>query len=275
MNARRFRPIAITLLICLVVLAVVVVVGRDFVVERFAFYPDRSTIVPSGQLPPAVSEVYIRTSDGERLRCFYLPDSSSDRLLIYFHGNGANIDRRLDELDQLRNLGISVLGVGYRGYGGSSGRPSEEGIYEDGRAALRFATDSLHVPLSKLFLCGRSLGTTVAVEIAKDIGVAGVILVTPLTSGKEFAAAHRMGFLAPLVGGKFDNRSKCGRIASPVLVIHGTMDRVVPYAMGKALYDAINSPKIFVTVKGGNHNELEHLDPMTYWGAIQDFLDAN
>jgi fermentation-respiration switch protein FrsA (DUF1100 family) len=193
-------------------------------------------------------------------------------LLIYFHGNAGNIGQRLPDLLTLAEMGLNVLGVGYRGYGQSSGRPSEAGIYTDGRAALAYARESLGVPAERILLLGRSIGSTVAVETARDRPLAGVILVTPLTSARAVARASGFGPLARLAGPAFDNLSKIKGVESPLLVVHGTADEVIPFDQGRELHAAANPPKQFVPIAGAGHNDISLKTEGAYWQAIEDFI---
>ena len=267
----NFGPIVL-LILCLSPLFY----GCKPVVNKFAFFPNRrDTLSSLAALPAETKPLTILTSDHEKLGCFFLRDTNSNKLLIYFHGNAGNIDIRLRELEKLKNLGISVLGVGYRGYGKSTGKPSEDGVYLDGAAAYGFAVDSLGYVPKNIFILGRSIGTAVAVNTAQNKELAGVILITPFTNAREFAKSHNIGALTSIAGNPFDNISKCPNIKVPILIIHGTVDEVVPYALGVRLYDSIMGRKTFVRITGGRHNDLEFVDPQAYWGAIKLFLEGS
>ncbi len=241
-------------------------------VNQMAFHPDTRSSIPAEELPETVREFFMLTTDVVKLHGYFLADSTSDRLLIYFHGNAGNISGRLPDLRRIQRMGMNVLGVGYRGYGQSTGRASEKGIYEDGRTALAYANKALGFADSTIFLLGRSLGSTVAIHNAQNRKVAGIILVSPLSSAREQAGAMGLGFMAPLAGNAFNNLEKAPRIISPVLVIHGTADRVIPLEMGRALYKALPAPKQFVTIDGAGHNNLSTVHGKEYWQAISDFL---
>jgi hypothetical protein len=247
-------------------------IGCRLLINQFSFFPDRSDIIDPRGLPPGVAEIFIDTDDGQRLQCYWLSRPESDRLLIYFHGNAGNIGHRIPELQTLAEMKLNVLGVGYRGYGRSTGSPSEEGIYRDGAAALRHARATLGFDLKRMILCGRSLGTTVAVELARNKPLHGVILVTPMTSGQEMG--RRMGFgpFARLAGAAFDNLSKISSLQAPLFIVHGTGDEVVPFEMGQALFDAGPHPKRFRAIPGAGHNDLEITAAALYWGSIRDFV---
>ena len=241
-------------------------------VNWYSFFPDRAYTIHPDDLPENVHHLFIKSSGRVTIEVFHLPCSASKRILIYFHGNGGNIAQRLPDLIRLHKNGIAVFGVGYRGYGRSSGRPSEKGIYRDGEAALQYVRDSLGYREEDIFLLGRSIGSTVAINTARKRSLAGIILITPLSSGNDHARAHGLGWLTFLSGNCFDNIGKVPKMVAPVLVIHGTKDEVVPYRLGKKLYDVLPVKKRMVTIRGGDHNNLEYVDPYLFWMSIDRFL---
>ena len=243
-----------------------------FLVNLFSFFPDRHDVPPPDRLPPGVQERFIGTADGERLQCYWIPRPGSRYLLIYFHGNAGNIGHRLPDLRILADMHLNVLGVGYRGYGRSTGRPSEAGIYADGQAALAHAGRELGFGPERVIVFGRSIGSSVAVRTAMDETLAAVILVSPMTSGKAVGRQGGFGPLAFLAGDAFDNLSRIGRIRSPLLIVHGTADEVIPFAMGRELYDAAPQPKTFAPVRGAGHNDLGTAAAGAYWEAVAGFL---
>lgn len=250
------------------------VASYPLVINRCAFFPDRQNMLPVEHLPEGVEEIFIATADGERLQCYWLPRPPSDKVLLYFHGNSGNIGHRLPQLRKLAGMGINVLGVGYRGYGKSSGRPSERGIYADGRAALRHVTEEWGFDTGRVILFGRSIGSAVAVEIGRNLSVGAVILVTPLTSGKAVARAQGFGPLAYFAGDKFNNLAKIDQLRAPLLIIHGTEDRITPFYMGQQLYDQAPEPKQLVVIEGGGHNDIGWTAQRDFWDAIKVFLRA-
>jgi fermentation-respiration switch protein FrsA (DUF1100 family) len=247
-------------------------IGCEAIVNRMAFFP---TVTGSGvieRIPTGVKEVYITTEDNELLQCFIVANNTSKRLVIYFHGNAGNIYDRLPELIDLSKAGATILGVGYRGYGKSSGKPSEKGIYKDGIAALKYASETLGYPPGKIFICGRSVGTATAVHISLNRKLAGIIHITPMTSGRELAKYHGFGPLSVIAGNAFNNIEKCSEILSPVLIIHGDKDEIVPWVMGKKIYDNLNVAKKMITIEGGYHNDLEFINPQLFWNSIVEFI---
>lgn len=254
---------------------VIALAGCSAIVNQFAFYPDTKTSIPPEKLPAGVEEMFIKTSDHLRIQAYYAKNPDSDRLLIFFHGNAGNICHRLPDILRLRNFGINVLGVSYRGYGKSEGSPSEKGIYLDGAAAVDYAVQSLGYPLSRIMIFGRSIGTTVAVHISQDRDIAGLILITPLTSAKAHAKAQGLGLFSFVAGDAFDNLSKIQNIRCPLLVVHGTKDEILPFSMGREIFDRAGGDKSFVVIDGAGHNNLSQVDPEKYWGAIASFIQSH
>lgn len=252
----------------------VLLMGCRFLVNFFSFFPDRQDLLSPESLPPGVEERFIDTADGERLQCYWISRPRSRHLLIYFHGNAGNIGHRLPDLGILADMNINVLGVGYRGYGRSSGRPSEAGIYADGRAALEYAGRILGFGPEAIVLFGRSIGSTVAVNTAMDTAVAAVILVSPMTSGKAMGRQGGFGPLAFLAGDAFDNLSKIKRLSSPLLIVHGTADEIIPFAMGRKLHAAAPEPKTFAPIAGAGHNDISIATAGAYWEAVARFLST-
>ncbi len=266
MDMRKLLPII------LIALLGTTMYGCKFIINQLAFYPDRVDLLSKNSLPPGVEERFIDTEDRVRIQLLYLPSTGSGRVLIYFHGNAGNIYHRIPDLLQLQRFGINVMGVSYRGYGKSGGAPSEEGIYQDGEAVFDYATEVLGFPQSEIIIFGRSIGTTVAINSAKNRAIGGLILVTPLTSAKAHAKAVGLGFLSPLAGDAFDNVTRIKEVKVPLLVIHGTDDRVIPFSMGRQLFDSAQTKKQFITIEGAGHNNLQADYGQAYWSAIAGFI---
>lgn len=280
---RRFLPMTrTTLLMVFTIIALIAAIGVMAVlpsgctslVNRFAFYPARGEYLYDHSLPAGVRHVRYATSDGETIEGYVVAATTRpDRLVLYFHGNAGNIAQRVPELREMaQRTGAAVFGCGYRGYGTSTGAPSEAGIYRDGEAALRHARETLGFAPAQIVVLGRSLGSTVATHLAAQGGnLAGVLLVTPLSTGRDFGRAH-MGPVSVMAGRSFDNLGRAAAITEPVLVIHGDADEVIPYANGRRLLDALPGPKRLVTIAGGHHNDLEFVDPRAYWAAFAAFV---
>jgi hypothetical protein len=225
----------------------------------------RSMIFPASQAPfpePGPGEewsvVRYETSDGERLAAAFFPPPARDRpVVLYFHGNAEAAAQNLPLAESLRARRFGVFLAEYRGYGGLPGTPSEDGLYADGEAALA-ELGRLGIPSSRVVLVGRSLGSGVAVELAKRHTPAAVVLVSAYTSIVDMGRTVA-GPLAPLViRDRFASLSKIARVASPVILLHGTRDDVVPVEMGRRLAAARPGAR-WVEVPEATHNDFPGL----------------
>ncbi len=225
----------------------------------------RSMIFPASQASfpePGPGEgwsvVRYDSADGVRLAGAYFPPPSSERpVVLYFHGNAEAAAQNLPLAESLHARGFGVFLAEYRGYGGLGGSPSEEGLYADGEAALA-ELGRLGVTAKRVVVVGRSLGSGVAVELATRHRVAAVALVSAYTSIVDMGRIVA-GPLAPMfVRDRFDSLSKIARIASPVVLVHGTRDDVIPVEMGRRLAAARPDAR-WVELPEATHNDFPGL----------------
>ena len=227
-----------------------------FFQRNILFVPDRSTPSITETNVSEISEVKIETKDGLSLLSWFYRGKLEKPLIIYFQGNAGNISDRDYKARFLIDNDYSVLLLGYRGYGGNKGQPSEEGLRKDGEAALEFATRE-GFQVSDIILYGESLGTGVVVDLGTRAMFKGIVLEAPYTS-IEALAKKRYWFIPVtyLLKDKFDSISKVSQLTSPTLVLHGDSDKVINVDCGKQLYDAIPQPKNFTAFSGGGHSNL-------------------
>ena len=236
--------------------------GFMYVAQRQLMYH------PAGALEtPAASGVgemrphILPTDDGLTLQSWYAPPEGERPVIVYFHGNAGHIGDRGFKARPFLDSGLGVMLVGYRGFGDNPGSPSENGLYRDAEAALSFL-EAEGVGPDKWVLYGESLGTGLAVEMAKrraDAGtpVVAVTLEAPFTSMGD-AAQFRYPFLPArwLVRDRYHSLEKIASISAPLLVFHGDRDDVVPFDLGKRLYEAAAEPKAFEHINGARHSDL-------------------
>lgn len=255
---------------CLIIL---ILPGCNGLVNSLSFFPDRTFILNTESLPSFAEEKIISTPDGVKLQLIYFRHvKGSGKVVVYFHGNAGNLYNRIDEGKRIFDMGHDVVISGYRGYGRSTGEPTEEGVYIDGRTVCDHVSGTLGYTADKIFIYGRSIGTTVAVDAAMDRELGGVILVTPFSSAVDFIKEKYPDIFSGIGYGHFESEKKINRLKSPVLVVHGTSDEIVPYKLGVKLYNAYNGEKELVTINNGMHNDLELTDPGIFWGAFERFL---
>jgi hypothetical protein len=220
-----------------------------------------------------LEEVWFRAKDGTRLFGWFLQAPPlAAAVLLWAHGNAGNIIHRLDPLAELHRRGLSVFIFDYRGYGRSKGTPSEEGLYLDALAAYDHLLNERKIPPARIIAYGSSLGAAVAGELARQRLVAGLILETPFPSVEAVARSAFRGLPAHLfVQARYELARRLGQVRVPVLVLHGDRDSMIPFELGRAVFDAANEPKEFVTVHGADHNDLHLVGGETYYQAILQF----
>jgi fermentation-respiration switch protein FrsA (DUF1100 family) len=219
------------------------------------YFPESFRTPPAAAGLPQAEEVVLDTGDGERVIAWHVPPRAAKPVILFFHGNGGSLRGRSEHFRALTADGIGLVALSYRGYGGSSGSPSEAGLMQDAAAAYAFA--AARYPAQRIALWGESLGTGVAVPLAAEKPVGHLILQSPFTSAVDVGAA-RYWFLPVrlLMKDQFRSDLHIGKVTAPVLVIHGERDDIVPIALGEQLYALINAPKRFVRLPGVGHNDL-------------------
>ncbi|HEX6107422.1 MAG TPA: alpha/beta hydrolase [Gemmatimonadales bacterium] len=237
--------------------------------------PRGALLAPPPELGLPVEQVEMRTDDGVRLVSWVLRTGrAGDPWLLICHGNGGNISDagRPYHYAGLLAQGLNLLAFDYRGYGASEGTPTEDGLYRDAETAYRFLRDSLGVPARRIVLFGHSLGSAVAVELARRVPAAGLILDGALTSVPD-RAAEIYPFLPVrwLAASRYDSRKKIGELTLPKLFLHAERDEVIPLAHGRRLFAAAPEPKRFVVLAGG-HADAFDTDSAVYYGAIRRFV---
>jgi fermentation-respiration switch protein FrsA (DUF1100 family) len=233
------------------------VLALMYVFQRaMMYFPDATRVAPAQAGLPRAAEVTFASSDGEKLLAWYLPPDAGKPLVIYFQGNAEGLAARVGRFTWLSADGTGLLALCYRGYGGSSGTPSEDGLIRDAAAAYGFARE--RIPAQRIVLFGESLGTAVAVALAAGHDVAAVILDAPFTSAAEVgAAAYPFAPVRWLIKDKFRSDERIGRLTAPLLVMHGEQDRIVPIRFGEKLFALAREPKRFVRFPQGGHVDLD------------------
>jgi hypothetical protein len=220
-----------------------------------------------------LEEVWFQAEDGTRLFGWYVHASPSAPVLLWCHGNAGNMIHRLDNLAGLYRLGLSVFLFDYRGYGRSSGQPFEEGLYQDALAAYSYLITARGVPPERLVLFGRSLGASVAGELASRRPAAGLILEASFPSLAAMARAHCLGLpLHWLLSGRFPLDERLKRVTVPVLVVHGDRDETVPIELGRAVFEAARPPKSFYVIAGADHNNTYQAGGRAYFQRLRQFI---
>jgi fermentation-respiration switch protein FrsA (DUF1100 family) len=199
-------------------------------------------------------EIFIQNKEGIKLKAWlHEKDLVNKKTIIFFHGNAGNLRNRNYKLNELSKFDVNFLIVAYRGFSGNQGKPSERGLYEDARSTLDWLKIK-GVKEKNLILYGESLGTAVAIEIAQNKYLAGIILESPFTSMVELAQKYYPVLPVKfLLKDKYETIKKLPNINSPLLVLHGKLDNIVPFSMGKKLFEKANEPKFKYFVDNDDH----------------------
>ncbi|MGP0566551.1 MULTISPECIES: alpha/beta hydrolase [unclassified Nitrospina] len=271
MKGKRIFETAAAILAILVFYAVVLVSCENKIIYHPHTYPDGEWDAADGM---PVEDVWFTASDGTRLHGWYFPAIEARATLLFFHGNAGNLTHRVDNIQRLTPLGLNVFIFDYRGYGKSEGAPDEAGILQDAQAAYDTLVKERKVPPDTVILFGRSLGAAFATDVAHRNPAAALILEAAFTSARDMAGA--MFPILPIgwaIRSKLNAVDKVPDITIPKLIIHGTGDEVVPYKLGRKLYDAAAEPKAFYDLPGAGHNNTYRLGGQAYFDRIHRFVD--
>lgn len=225
--------------------------------SRLVYFPEVGRAVTATPQAYGLSfePVTITTEDNERLAAWWVPTENAQGAVLFFHGNAGNISHRLDYLAMFNRLRYSTLIVDYRGYGQSTGSPSEEGTYRDARASWDYLRHARAAREQDIVIVGESLGGAVAAWLAARERPRAVVLASTLTSVPDLGA-QVYPFLPVRLLSRFsyDSLAAVRTIKAPLLVAHSREDDIIPYAHGRALYEAASEPKQFLELAGG-HND--------------------
>ena len=215
-----------------------------FIFQRNLMYHPDENNYSDDKLEVDIKKVKINTSDGlDLLGWFHKKDLKKFKTIIYFHGNAGKLENRIHKLNHFKDMDVNFLIIAWRGFSGNDGKPSEESLYIDGNSAIKWLKN-LGLSEKDIIIYGESLGTGVATEIAKNNNFAGLVLETPFTSMIE-AAKNFYPYIPVriLLKDKYENDKKIKNINIPVFVMHGEADQIVPFWMGKKIYEMANQPK--------------------------------
>lgn len=248
-----------------------------FAQASLIYYPEpgRSIIETPGDRGLAFESVEIATPDSETLNGWFVPAPAAAGTVLFFHGNAGNISHRMDYLLMFHRLGYNTLIFDYRGYGQSSGSPSESGTYLDAQAAWRYLTETKEIPSTRVVLFGESLGGAVAAWLAAREKPALLVLASVFTSIPDMAAKI-YPFLPVRLLSRFEYSTidYLRTVTCPVLVAHSPQDDIVPFTHGEALYQIAPEPKQFLRLQGGHNNGFIFMRE-DWVEALRKFIDTN
>jgi alpha-beta hydrolase superfamily lysophospholipase len=248
--------------------------------REWVFQPSKQSWWGGASAAEGMQDVWIEFSSREsgepvRLHGLWLPQASPDApLLLYLHGARWDVRSSAHRIRRMHELGFAVLGIDYRGFGQSTDTlPSESMAYEDARAAWDWLAGQK--PGVPRFVFGHSLGGAIAVQLASQVDdEAGVLVEGAFTSVPDVVSSFKWGWLpvGPLITQRFDAGSRVGQLGSPLLVVHGSQDRLIQPQLGRALYERAREPKRFVLVEGGSHHNTNAVGQAQYRESVAELF---
>ena len=228
--------------------------AMEEMLSRFIYYPDPVWFATPADLGLEAEEVTLEPEAGVQLHAWFFPHPEPVGSLLFCHGNAGNVSHRLENAYYLVQTGFQVLLFDYRGYGHSSGRPSEAGLYRDAATAWQHLVERPDTAGAPRIIFGRSLGGAVAVDLATHADASGLIVESTFTSIRTLVR-HIYHLPLPELPVKYDSLSKIGQLQMPLLALHGTRDELIPIADGRALFDAAPEPKTWYAIPVAGHND--------------------
>lgn len=246
--------------------------------KHFIFFPNYPDRLAGNWSPRGLQnqDAWFRSSDGTKLHAWWIPSEGAAFTFLAFHGNAGNISDRAEIYKFLKQIPANVLAVEYRGYGKSEGAPSERGLYLDAEAALDYLVASKGISSGKIIAYGQSLGTAVAAHLASRREVGGLVMEAPFPSARAVARQRLWFFpgLPLILWGQLDTETALEGVRAPILVVHCVDDPVIPFQLGKVVYDKAHEPKSFLSIQGQRHEEASIISPQNYQKQIQIFLST-
>ena len=239
-----------------------------FAQRSLMYFPERLRTPPSAAGLAEAEEIVLDTADREKVIVWHVPPRGEKPVVLYFHGNGGALRYRADRFRALTADGTGLIALSYRGYGGSTGSPTEAGLIADAAAAYAFA--AARYPAERIVAWGESLGSGVAIALAATHKFGRLVLEAPFTSAADVGA--RAYWFLPvrlLMKDQFRSDARIGKVTAPLLILHGARDAVVPIALGERLFALANEPKRFVRFANGGHEDLDQYGAQA---AVRQFL---
>ena len=256
-----------------IVFVIGVIVFADPLIGSVLFRPVAGSPIQPEKLGLRGEGLFLQAEDGVRIHAFWLPVEGADKAILYLHGNGGNASLALPTASEFLRFGAGVLVLDYRGYGLSDGVPTEEGVYLDAQAGLAYLMDVQGFPEDHIIVMGQSLGGAVAVDLAQGRELGGLLLESTFDSLANIFHS-RFPFMKSLLAGRFDSDRKILQVASPVLFLHGDLDRTVPLASGERLFSLAPEPRDFLVIEGARHNDVSRVGGRLYFDRLGGFIES-
>ncbi len=261
-----------TLTLLFFVLTYFIILFSTYVFQRNLLYHPAENNYSGDKILVEVEKINIKTQDNIQLVSWYHKKNLNNyKTILFLHGNAGSLENRIHKINHFKDMNVNFLIVAWRGFSGNKGKPTEKGLYEDARSAVRWLKFN-GVEENNIIIYGESLGTGVATEIAQNKNFAGVILESPFTSMID-AGKDKYPYLNVrlLLKDKYESDKKIKNIKSPVLIMHGKVDNIVPFYMGKKMYELANEPKYYYFSKYDYHMIEYNVKLLK---ALKDFVSS-
>lgn len=241
---------------------------------RGIFYPVKQIEITPKFIDTNFDDIYIKTQDHITINGWFIPYDSAKYTLLFFHGNAGNIGNRLEKIKMLRETGLNIFIIDYRGYGRSEGKPFEKGLYCDAKAAYEYLLHTRGIPPGKIILYGESLGAAIAIDLAAKSEIKAIILEGAFSCGKDMGKEIFPFLPAFFFNNTYSSFKKIKTVKAAKLFLHSKEDEIVPFALSKKLFDSSPGEKFF-TELSGSHNEAFLYSKNKYLSAISKFINNN
>ncbi|MFA5156015.1 MAG: alpha/beta hydrolase [Candidatus Omnitrophota bacterium] len=260
------------LLIYAVIIVVFFIAYTRFLERTMIFYPSKEMNFKPSDMGLEYEDVFFVSADGQKINGWFIPAKQAYATVLYFHGNAGNISHRVEIGRMFHDKNMDIFMIDYRGFGKSSGRPQEKGVYLDGLAAYEYLVKTRKITPGKIVIFGKSLGVAIAVEVASKVPAGALICESGFTSTRDFAR-QAYSFLPfwLCVSQRFDSLEKINRVKMPKLIIHSLDDEIVPFSHGKKLFERATEPKEFYEMHGG-HNDAFYVYGGECMQRIEEFI---
>jgi fermentation-respiration switch protein FrsA (DUF1100 family) len=239
--------------------------------RKYIFFPERELWVWPEDYGIKYKEVCFPAADGVPLYGWWMPRGKFT--LLFAHGNGGNISHRVDIAAKFHDEGFSIFLFDYRGYGKSEGKPNEKGTYKDAEGALRYLHGKLSIPLSRIVPIGESMGGAIVLKLCISYNFRAVVLISPsLSLSRVLSNLYPNLPLHEKFAGAYDSSKKISKVHSPILIVHGDTDELVPFTHGQELFQCANPPKLFYRVREAGHNDIYEVGGKTLFDRIKTFI---
>ena len=266
---KKFRNILLIFFQITILVYILILIFLYFYQRNLMYHPNENNY-SDDPISVNIEKVKIKTDDKiELLGWYHRKDLKKHKTILFFHGNAGSLENRIHKLNHFKEMNINFLIIAWRGFSGNNGNPSEKGLYIDGESAINWLQNK-GIEEENIIIYGESLGTGIATQISQNKNFAGLVLETPFTSmveaAKNFYPYIPVGLI---LKDKYKNDEKIKNIKIPVLIMHGEADQIVPFWMGKKIFNLANDPKYSYFTKYDDHM-MEYDDQLVF--TLKSFI---